>query len=300
MDALQSLRKDHIKAKERKKNTHQLITKYFEKSEMRYYFDLGQRLYCDIGQDTYLIKPVHHSSLRNLSFILLEPLPNFSLMKNPDFFEVAGILFQKIKINFDYSRLNNKLEAFDVVLSLYQSSRYFRMLKPMLNHQDLITNQESSMNFDTVEEFSKVSSSAFENLFKELSNRVGEKLKLEISNFSTGFVHEDLHWENILTNKNEKLLIDLDPVVHSYTFLNFVYFYILSCEGENSNEFKKKIISKIKKVVLETEMESFNYFLSIAIFRLLIKRAFHIDYYSLNWEDEVQYHFLNLYQELRI
>ncbi len=300
MDNFPSLRKDIVKSKELKRNAHLLVISYLKEAGINYYFDLANRLHFDLGTETYLIKPVHRSNVKNFSFIITEPLTGFFLMGSPEFFEVEGALFQKIKIDFDFSRPGNKLEAFDVVHSVYKSSGKFKMLKPLLEHEDLITNHESSINFDSVEDFLNVPALRFQNLFNFLSEKVGLERDVKLKDISTGFVHEDLSRENILCKENLRMLTDLDPISYSYAFLNIVYFYILSCEGEESEVLKKQLILRIKEVALQDEFNNFNYFLSLALYRLLIKRVFHIDYYSSSWEDGIVTHFQDLYKKLKI
>jgi hypothetical protein len=100
------------------------------------------------------------------------------------------------------------------------------------------------------------------------------------SRFRSGLFHEDLQTGNLLAGRGLLHVIDLDPLWHSYSILNLAHFFVMEVVARQRPELFEPLRSHFLAALREESERDFDFFVLLALYRVLVRRAFHRDYFG--------------------
>jgi len=233
-----------------------------------------------------LIKRISHENLHDQAFVVTGELPGLVVRRDAQTFELEGELYQIITLDPALTPSDDPLACLGIT-ALYTHHRSITMLRPPLDIDALARTHHTHK--DTVKSHGHPAGPAadlrpvVDAFFESMRSRMPR----DASRFRTGFAHEDLQTGNVLHGQGALHLIDLDPILSTYSVFNLAHFVAMEVVAKQQPDALAPLRAHFIGVLEEETAGDFDFFVMLAIFRALVRRAFHRDYYSDDWANDL-------------
>lgn len=247
----------------------------------------------ETAEGELLLKRIGAENLREQAFVVVGAIPGLVIEREAQTFELDGELYQAIAID-PALRPSSDALACGGITALYTHHSSVAMLGPSLDLEGLVrgyhthhTTTKSHGHPDAKRHDLGRAADRFLELVRDLVPARPERLR-------TGFVHEDLQTGNILHAEGALHLIDLDPVLHSYSVLNLSHFLVQEVIAKSQPALLEPLRARFVAALVEESDRDFDFFVMLSVFRALVRRAFHRDYFHAGWEEELSWYLREL------
>ena len=132
-------------------------------------------------------------------------------------------LYAEIVVNDELYPVDDPMECLDI-LELYTHHAHVKMLTPPLGISELIDGHHSNYNFSKLRGHKAAAHESLRNVSDYFREQTSSLRPKDTKDFRQGLFHEDLQTGNILLGDERIHLIDLDPILHTFSIMNLAYF----------------------------------------------------------------------------
>lgn len=251
------------------------------------------RLIVELGHDRVLIKAIDRDQLQDRAFLVSRPLDGLRLRLRTQIFAHAGQLYELVRLD---PRLRPAAASeLDALFVLYEQADRVCMLAPFVDLDALLRGPHINKDIDRGDGHPAGPGASLDGVLAELAPTLAPLRPATDAGLRRGLVHGDLHRHNLMVpraGEGSAVLIDLDPLLHSYAALNLAHLcideYIVGA-GRHAQlpGFRARVLARLAPA----DAAAFDYLVLVELFRMLVKRAFHRQHYSEDWEEELLFLF---------
>lgn len=247
---------------------------------------------------TELIKPATLAHLVDHAFLVVENIPGLEILSSVRFFSSNGKMYQATRLD-PQLRAATSVEELLPIERLYRYRHCIVMLEEHKDIMHLLRGPHPNKDIDKGDGHPAGPHTALDRVVDAFLAVTADMFPLHEAALSRGFYHADLISENVLVGPDGLCLIDLDPVLHSYAVMNLAHFFVTEvlCRPANAAMFDRAR-AHFLGVLEPPDLESFDFFVMLTLFRTLIRRAFHKRFFHDEWEDELLWYFDRFGQEM--
>ncbi|WP_181197663.1 phosphotransferase [Enhygromyxa salina] len=251
------------------------------------------RLIVELGHERALIKAIDRDQLHDRAFVLSRPLDGLRLRLRTQIFAHAGQLYELVRLD---PRLRPATASeLDPLFMLYEQAERICMLAPFVELDALLRGPHINKDIDRGDGHPEGPSASLDGVLAAIEPTLGPLRPATDAGLRRGLVHGDLHRHNLMVPRagdGPAVLIDLDPIFHSYAALNLAHLCIdeyVAGAGRHAElpGFRARVLARLAPA----DAAAFDYLVLVELFRMLVKRAFHRQHYSEDWEDELLFLF---------
>jgi len=255
------------------------IFELLQKLDLQPTLDAKGSLRLDTDAGPKLIKRFYPECLSEQAFVVVGRLPGLCLHRRTQLFSWGDALYQLIELDPELARIEDPRDALGVT-QLYTCSDHIRMLVPKLTIDELIRSHHVNYHVpkgDGHPRAREIGLEGFADLFHSATRDIWPE---DEARFRSGLFHEDLQTGNILAGRERLHLIDLDPVWHTYSVMNLAHFFVMEVVGKSRVDLFDGIRAHFLGVLGEESERDFDFFVLLALYRVLVRRAFHRDVFA--------------------
>jgi hypothetical protein len=240
-----------------------------------------------------LIKRFYAESLREQAFIVARGIPGLCLHNRAQLFSWGDELHQLIDLDPSLEPIDDPRDAL-AITQLYACSDHVAMLVPKLTIEELI--RKHHVNYQVVKgdghpQAREIPLEDFAELFYSATRDFWPQDEVR---FRSGMFHEDLQTGNLLAGRGRLHVIDLDPIWHTYSVMNLAHFFVIEVIGKQRADLFDPIRAHFLGVLAEESESDFDFFVLLALYRALLRRAFHREIFAKSAHADFAWYFEHL------
>jgi hypothetical protein len=248
------------------------------------------RLFVSTAAGALLIKPTSPAHLAERAFFQLRPFEGLVLHPGGRAFEFEGQTYEAITMQPGLRKLSGPDEAL-AVRELYTHADRVAFLRPALGIEDLVQRNHAHWDVPKPHAHPDAGQPPLDAVVEAFWALAGPLAPAAPARLRTGLFHEDLHTGNLLLGEGGALhVIDPDPVWHAPAILNLAHFLVMEALAAQRRERLLPLRAAMLDVLEAESAQDLDFFVLLAIFRVLVRRAFHMDYYHPGWAQDLQWY----------
>lgn len=255
---------------------------------------LGGRLIVPLRDRRVLIKRLSRGELRDRAFVVGAALDGLDLRLHTQVLEFEGELYELVDFDESYRPAASPAEC-EPLFALYEQAERITMLGRFVDFDGLLRGPHINKDEDRGDGHPAGPEASLDRVLAAIEPSLARVRPACDAGLRRGLVHGDLHRGNLLipcAGQGPGLLIDLDPIIHSYAALNLAHlcveeFVARPAAAGELRAFHARALASMT----QADARAFDFIVLVELFRMLVKRGFHRDHYSDEWEDELLFLF---------
>jgi hypothetical protein len=220
-------------------------------------------------------------------------IPGIRLHTRAQTFAWGDELYQLIDLDPELKHIEDAKDALDIT-QLYACSDHVRMLGPRLTIDDLVRTHHVNYHLPGRDGHPRARDISLEP-FVELFHASTRDLRpADEARFRSGLFHEDLQTGNLLSGGGRLHVIDLDPIWHTYSVMNLAHFTAIEVVANRRHDLFDAVRDRFLAALVEESPRDFDYFVLLALYRALVRRAFHRDVFAASALEDFAWYFRQL------
>lgn len=248
------------------------------------------RLFLRTATGELLLKPTSPAHLAERAIFQLRPFDDLVLHTGGRIFELEGQLYEVVEMQEGLRKLDDPMQAL-AVRELYTHADRVLLLAPALDIPALVTRNHAHWDVAKPSAHPEAGQPPLDPAVEAFWELAEPLAPASPERFRAGLFHEDLQTGNLLLSPAGALhVIDPDPIWHAPAVLNLAHFLVMEALATQRRERIVPLRSVMLEVLEEESPEDFDFFVVLAIFRVLVRRAFHVDYFHPGWAKDLRWY----------
>lgn len=246
-----------------------------------------ERLWVDTESERLLLKPVAPAHLDERAFLQRAPFDGLVVHAGGRVFHFEGQAFEVITLRPELRPIEDP-EAALGLRELYTHADRITMLTPPLDIDALVDGHHAHWDVDKPHAQPDHGRPPIDRAVQAFRALAEPLRPASPERFRRGLFHEDLQVGNLMLAPSGALhVIDPDPVWHAPAVLNLAHFLVMEVFAKQHRDRLAPLRAAMLEVLEEETPRDFDFFVLLAIFRALVRRAFHADYHHAGWCDDL-------------
>lgn len=246
-----------------------------------------ERLWVDTEGGRLLLKPVAPAHLAERAFLQVRAFDALVVHPGGRVFSFEQATYEVITLQSDLQKVEQATDVLGI-RELYTHADRVVMLRPRLTLDALVEANHAHWDIDKPHAAPEHGRPPIERAVQAFWALAASRRPAHPERFRAGLFHEDLQVGNVLRAPSGILhIIDPDPVWHAPAVLNLAHFLVLEVFAKQRADLLPSLRAAMLSVLQEERPEDFDFFVLLAMFRALVRRAFHADYHHAGWCDDL-------------
>ena len=238
-----------------------------------------------------LIKPVTLAHLEERACFPLAPFDHLVLHAGGRAFAFGGRQFEALRIQPELRALDDPLQALEV-RELYTHAARVVCLRPPLDLEALVASSHVHWDRPRPDTHPEHGQPPLDRAVDAFWRAARPLCPADEAGLRKGAFHEDLQVGNLLRAEGGPLhVIDPDPIWHAPAVLNLAHFFVMEIFGRQRADRFEALRAALLDVLEEERPRDFDFFVLLALFRALVRRAFHVDHFHDRWCEDLVWFF---------
>lgn len=244
-----------------------------------------------------LIKPAHLDHLDDHAFLVAEPIPGIEIVTSGRFFRLGDRLYQATPLD-PRLRPASSLDELLAIDGLYRHRDRIIMLGEFADLDRLVLGPHPNKDDDKGQGHPAGPSASLDRVVEIFRRSTAEIAPRRPERLARGLHHGDLISDNILVGPDGLHVIDLDPILHTYAALNLAHFFAAEILAKPQNHrYFGAVRARFVGALEADDAESFDFFVLLALWRALVRRAFQKHIFHDDWEEDLLWYFQRFGQD---
>lgn len=249
-----------------------------------------QRLWVDTEGGRLLLKPVAPAHLSERAFLQVRAFDGLVLHSGGRVFSLEGTTYEVITLQSDLQKVEHANDVLGI-RELYTHADRIVMLGPRLALDALVEANHAHWDIDKPCAAAGHGRPQIDRAVQAFWAIAESHRPEDPERFRAGLFHEDLQVGNVMRAPSGTLhIIDPDPIWHAPAVLNLAHFLVLEVFAKQRADLLPSLRAAMISVLEEERPEDFDFFVLLAMFRALVRRAFHADYHHAGWCDDLMWY----------
>ncbi len=246
-----------------------------------------ERLWVETEGGRLLLKQVAPAHLDERAFLQVRPFDGLVVHPGGRVFCFGGASYEVITLQSVLQKVDQATDVLGIT-ELYTHCDRIVMLRPRLGLDALVEANHAHWDIDKPHAAADHGQPTIDRAVQAFWAIAESRRPQDPQRFRAGLFHEDLQVGNVLRAPSGTLhIIDPDPIWHAPAVLNLAHFLVLEVFAKQHTHLLPRLRSEMLSVLEEETAEDFDFFVLLAMFRALVRRAFHAEYHHEGWCDDL-------------